>query len=240
MDRWDGRSNIIAFAKEVANLPFTVGQRGWKCLLERKLFNTNPRTTSGFESVEGDRFHSPFLLHFSTIFFPSSVVAFVSTSFQAVEGYTNRFFLRGYRLPIFIATRSACFAYTFRPNRSNTLDCSRFSENASAITGYDLPNFPRQNFDVHLMRGTRERSTRLLNRSRASDTIYREFNYTTSLLLFCFAPTIWNINFPDGFPVDRRSRVLFYSIITTDGDVILILRRIAVNWRHRALHKIIC
>lgn len=24
----EGRSNIIAFAKEVANLPFTVGQRG--------------------------------------------------------------------------------------------------------------------------------------------------------------------------------------------------------------------
>lgn len=55
-DRWEGRSNIIAFAKEVANLPFTVGQRDWKCLLERKLFNTNPRTTSGFESVEEDRF----------------------------------------------------------------------------------------------------------------------------------------------------------------------------------------
>ena len=142
-DRWEGKSNIIAFAKEVANLPFTVGQRGWKCLLERKLFNTNPRTTSGFESVEEDRFQpstpssltypSPFCCHpyvpllcvlFSLclsltirlsfhlslysllslfrVFFSSHRVAESAWPYQSL-------LLSGYRLSIFIASRSALF-----------------------------------------------------------------------------------------------------------------------------------
>lgn len=102
-DRWEGRSNIIAFAKEVANLPFTVGQRDWKCLLERKLFNTNPRTTSGFESVEEDRFQPstpspltyPFTLNLPLLLvlrFSSLLPCSPRILFFHRLRYTNRFF----------------------------------------------------------------------------------------------------------------------------------------------------
>lgn len=49
--RRKGRANIIAFAKEVANSPFTLGQCGWKRPFERKVFNTKQSGASGLESV---------------------------------------------------------------------------------------------------------------------------------------------------------------------------------------------